>query len=207
MTVYEFFRDFQTLIVGVPALIAAICAAVGVGGQLAEMRVQSAAVRRDLIASRLSEIANRRSTTVKAITNIAREIGWELSLHDEAVPDVDSHWAFNHAGLISQEMAKLQSRESDPELLTSAIVAVTDSLKSLHDCLDALHRPQSMQGDPDLTEQQEKQIEEEEKAMRPELIPRYHQLSATLDALDIAFADHVGGVRKTLAKIDNELMK
>ena len=204
---YEFLKDFQTLIVGIPALIAAICAAWQVGGQLKQMQLQTNVSRRDLMAERVGELENRRAATMKPLRSVIENIGREIIQGEEVNPNIDSNFAFIWNMAISSELNRLYSRESDPQPLVDAIATTKQSLGQLNECLDALHRPYSMLGDPDLSDDDEKQLDVEEEKMRPQLGPRYIAFSASAKTLDVALGDYVSSVRNKLEKIDLELLR
>ena len=130
---YEFLKDFQTLIVGIPALIAAICAAWQVGGQLKQMQLQTNVSRRDLMAERVGELENRRAATMKPLRSVIENIGREIIQGEEVNPNIDSKFAFIWNMANSTKLNALYSRMSEPRHVVDADATIITSLDPLHE--------------------------------------------------------------------------
>jgi hypothetical protein len=207
---YDFIKDWQTLIAGAFALIAALIAAYPVRKQLLKMNLQSAIMSRNVLSQRLSDIEIRKRETKELLESITTMFFRDIYFGDpEGPPEFNSHWAFEAQRTVGFAISKLvltQESKKDPQNIDSVRELVLRSSRSLEECLDAIHRPDSMNMDDpdyDLSDNQIAEIQANSEIERVALPEKISKVSEDSKKLDTEFEIEIGRLRKRIRQIDD----
>lgn len=185
--IYVVIRDFQTLIGGGLAILAAWIAAQPAWRQLASLNLQQEIAARQIIVERLNGIQSRLSLTAEALTSISQEMDRELLDPHSDEPyepsSVNAHWAFDQgmkARALSRQLASHQALRQDTSPIEMRRQDVISRLEELAACLNDVSAVAQYSGYPDLTPEQEDQLphlEENARLHLPEFISRFEVAS------------------------------
>lgn len=212
-----FVYNYQTLLTGLIALVAALIAVAPVVRQLSLSRLQSAIMTRDVLGKRLSETEARRTRAAAALQKVTVDFERDIYSDDpEGEPKIGAEWAFYAEQTLETLLDKMrQRRESqvDPEeinveldLIIAGVVAL---IPSLSDISAPARQPWD---DPDLhlSEQEEKDAAAEadaaaaiaEKAIPDALI----ELKRRARALDLSYMRVIEKMRGRVRQLDDFIL-
>lgn len=209
---YSFLKEWQTLIAGGLAIVAAVIAAHPVRKQLSRMNIQSSIMARDVLVRRLSACEGRQAKSKELLSGITSEFVRDLYFQDQwsdnPQPAIDPHWAFDAChkvlhvirGLVEDQLSKADSLEVD-----AARRGVLQSAEALEECLEAIHRPDSSDlADPewDLSAEDIAEIERKAEVARAELPAKIDELNSAASALDRLFVSEIDKLRGKIRNID-----
>ena len=207
---WKLLYDWQTLITGILALIAAGLAAWPVWRQLTSLKLQSAVMQRDTLVLRLGALESRRDATRHKMRSITAEFIPQLHPnHDsKGPPNINPHWAFEAEQITDGVIATLtghQETSFDGELIDAQRKAAIQQAKVLSDCLREIHTPCSadLEG-PDWNLTKDEITAKEEDAARAErnLEDRISAVRKSADDLDAAFEAGLDQLRTRIRRID-----
>ena len=144
---YHFIKDFQTLIAGLIAILAAIITARPVWRQLDRMAVQTDTIFREFLADRLQSLKGRRQWLRDKINPFRNEVGQRLYEMRELENGLNIHWVFERdqlAGTLIDKLRTYQVTNRDPADMAKGMAELITKLEALRDSLDSIHRPHSM---------------------------------------------------------------
>jgi hypothetical protein len=121
--------DWQTLITGALAILAAWIAARPGWRQLKSLQLQSEATARETLITRVTAMESRRETTRHKMQHIKDE----FSHYDELLEDINPHAAFSLEGVVDAATAFLighQEASLDGEVIDTARQAVLQQTKA-----------------------------------------------------------------------------
>jgi hypothetical protein len=207
--VWKLLFDWQTLITGGTAIVAASIAAWPVWRQVKRLNVQSAGMARDVLARRISDIELRRNATRLATGKITTEFIADLYRGDpEGEPDVNTEWAFQAEQTVDTVVATLtshhESRLDDPSIESERNFFIQDA-RALSECLNQIHAPWSNDlEDPEwnLTNDQIADVRRQGVHAEKKLVDRLSALRTSADNLDEAFIADLERLRSRLRQLD-----
>jgi hypothetical protein len=157
----KLFYEWQTLVTGLLALLAAYIAARPVWRQITSLQIQSEVMARETLIMRVTAIESRRDATRKKIESITHEFLRAIYPYGEcADPNINTEWAFEAEKIVDTIVVALiahQETSLDGELIDTKRSAAIEQAKELSDCLSEIHAPYSCDlHDPELnlTEEQ-----------------------------------------------------
>lgn len=206
-------KDWQTLLTGGLAILAAYITVQPARMQLLHMAVQSSIMARDDLAVRLQETEKRRtyllSETDKLVGAWIRI--WPNDPDDD--PQITAEWAhhteqltYNLRRIVREDHARLQ----DPSGLNDIKLRLVDRLGALEKCLYAIHAPESVHfDDPELglTAQQiadeKARVDAEAAEALGQVASKFADVRRSREELRIGFRQRVVSLRKRLRAIDD----
>jgi len=144
---YHFIKDFQTLIAGLVAILAAIISARPVWRQLDRMAVQTDTIVREFLADRLQSLKGRRQWLRNKINPFRNEVGQRLYEMRELENGLNIDWVFERdqlAGTLIDKLRTYQVTNRDPAAMAQGMDVLITKLEALRDSLGSIHRPHSM---------------------------------------------------------------
>lgn len=216
-SLWRFVYDYQSLLTGISAVVAALLALLPMHRQLALERLQSAIMTRDVLVKRLEETEARRR---RAKSDLEKIMGLEREIYVGA-PDeiraINPHWAFDSEHIVRDVMHNLRRyRDSrvDPASVNRALENVILAANDIVNCLDSISAPARMPWeDPELgftidamSVIEEKAYADAEKA-EEELLPA--SLSAfrkTSNDVDAAYISVVEKLRTRVRDLDDFIL-
>jgi hypothetical protein len=211
--IYEWVRDWQTLITGLLALLAAYFAARPVWRQLTSLQIQSALMERDTLITRVAAIESRRDIAREKIEAITRRLTGGMFVSEDNL-DINPAWAEDAEPLVNAVVAILTAHQEaslDGELIDTKRRAVIQHAKELSGCLSDIHAPYSQDfHSPDLEiNLTNEQIADAEAKADAAAARAKHNLSQRIsavrksgDELDVAFKTSLGQLRARIRQID-----
>jgi hypothetical protein len=150
----QFIKDFQTLLTGFMALLAAVIALRPVYKQLHVNQVQTAIAAREVLFGRTRTIEHRRKVSAAAIRKITSDFMARLYQGDQdGEPDIDINWAFEAdqtVGQVIEEFRLQQSSMGDRIAIDEKRTLLIQAATELRTCLTDIHQFHSYDfGDPD----------------------------------------------------------
>lgn len=140
----QFVKDFQTLLAGLMALIAAVVALRPVYKQLHVNQVQTAIAAREVLFGRTRTIDHRRKVSAAAIRKITSDFMSRLYRGDQdGEPDIDINWAFEAdqiVGQVIEEFRLQQSSMGDREAIDERRTILIQAATELRNCLTDIHQ-------------------------------------------------------------------
>ncbi len=202
--------DFQTLITGFVALLAAFITLRPARKQLQKMNIQSSVMAREVIAERIREAETRKAALNAKLEEITQWFYRDLLPGDpEAEPRINEEWAFNAEQTVDTIIRYLQGdarKHNDPVSLKHQHDHVVAAAKSLSACLCEIHRPASMDpNDPEyeLSDEQIAEIEDASVAARGRLVDLIGAVQRNADALSAALETRLSTLREVIRRIDD----
>ncbi len=207
---WKLLYDWQTLITGVLALVAAIVAAWPVWRQLRSLKVQSAVMQRETLVMRITSIEARRAETRQKMRRITTEFMARLHPYDdgEGPPDINLVWAFEAEKSADEAVAMLTAHQEtslDGELIDVERKAAIRQAKKLSECLSEIHTPYSsdLEGpDWNLTKNEVARVTEDAERAERNLVDRISGAGKSADDLDAAFGTSLDQLRGRIRRID-----
>lgn len=203
-------KDWQTLITGGMAIIAALIAAHPVRKQLTIMAIQSSIMSRQVLSDRLLASQKRRSETKETIKSITQEFDRDFYF-DEDAPS-NPHWAFEAESKVRRAMEILLSQQrskADSKEVEAARTSVIQAATALEECLYEIHAPYSgLLDDPEiaLTEKERVEIFEKSELAPIALSNRITSLSLAMEALESSFLDDEEKMKSRIRSIDELIL-
>jgi hypothetical protein len=201
--------DWQTLVTGLLALLAAIIAARPVWRQIRSLQIQSAVMARDTLLMRVAALEAQRDTTRTRITGITSDFVRRIYPYEwETEPDINPGWAAEAEQIVNQvvtALTALQETSLDGELIDTKRRATIQQAKELSACLSEIYMPDSgILDDPELNLTEEQIAAATAAATRAEgnLEQRISAVKKGGDALDAAFQAGLERLRDRIRQID-----
>ncbi len=212
---YRVFSEFQTLAGAGIAIFAAWLAAQPVWKQLTKMNVQQDIMAREIIERRLKSIeANDRYMDTKLaayLQDVWKQIyDWHAEPAEYDPQSIDPHWAFDmekHASEILSELGRQQMSKGDTVNIEDARAEVVKALGELASCLDSISAPARLAGDPDISDEQEKELLIGEQAARIAFEGIANSVDAARKAFGLITASEINRIRKRIREIDDHLLR
>ena len=201
--------DWQTLITGVLAILAALIAARPVWRQLTILQLQSEAAARETLIMRVAAINSRRETTRREVQHITDEfIAYSRDDETPVEEDLNSEAAMSLEAVVRAVTSILISHQEtsfDGEMIDTARKAAIQRAKALEACLNAIHTPNSID-DYYLTRDQVAELVEASERARKHLQSRISALGKSAEELDTAFEASLEQLRMRIRRIDMLLL-
>jgi hypothetical protein len=204
--------DWQTLITGVMALVAAGVAAWLVWRQIRSLEVQSAVMARETLVMRVAAIESRREITHQKMSSITTEFMARLHPypydHGEEPPDINTEWAHGAEQITDGVVAALiahQETSLDGESIDAKRKATIRQAEMLSDCLSKIHTPYSADlEDPDwnLTTDEITAVKEDGARAEKKLEDHISVVSKSAGDLDAAFKAGLDQLRSRIRRFD-----
>ena len=202
--IFKYLYDWQSLIAGLIALIAAYVAARPVWRQL----MLSA---RDTLIGRVAAIESKQVTTRELMTNVINAFMSQLRPYgkgQEPVPHPE--WALAAQSTVGQVVTTLTANQEsslDGELIDNKRKAAISAWKALLGCLYDIHAPDTVDfGGPDApTEQEQPAFEERGRRAAKELKNRISAATEAAHELDAAFLAVLKQLRQRIKTIDRQV--
>lgn len=196
--IWKLLYDWQTLITGGTALVAALVAGWPMWRQLKHLNTQSAVLAREAIAKRIADIEIRRNATQSLSRKITSDFSVELyGPSGEGNPEINPNWAFEGERVVSEVAAALNSHQSklDNTEIECKRSVVLKKASSLAECLQRIHVPYScdLEG-PEMTQDAER--------AEKELVELILAFQTSADELDAAFTSDLDRLRSHLRELD-----
>lgn len=202
--------DFQTLITGFVALLAAFITLRPARKQLQKMNIQSSVMAREVIAERIREAETRKAALKAKLEEITQWFYRDLFPGDpEAEPRLSEEWAFNAEQTVDVIIRYLQGdarNHNDTAPLKRQHDLVIAAAKSLGACLCEIHTPASTDlDDPeyDLSEERIAEIQDASVAARGRLVDLIGAVQRNAEALSAALETRLVTLREVIRRIDD----
>jgi hypothetical protein len=143
---WKILYDWQTLITGALAVLAAWVAARPVWEQLKTLQVQSEVMARDTLITRVATLELRRDATKTHLTSITSDCMRGLHGYDDDRVDIHPEWAHDAEQIVDRVIGTLISQQEaslDGELIDLRRNVTIKLVKELSGCLSAIHTPES----------------------------------------------------------------
>jgi hypothetical protein len=207
---WKLLYDWQTLITGVMALVAAGVAAWLVWRQIRSLEVQSAVMGRETLVMRVAAIESRREITRQKMSSITTEFMARLHPYEDGgePPDINTEWAHEAEQIANGVVAVLiahQDTSLDGESIDAKRKATIQQAKMLSDCLSKIHTPYSADlEDPDwnLTTDEITAVKEDGARAEKNLEDHISVVSKSAGDLDAAFRAGLNQLRSRIRRID-----
>jgi hypothetical protein len=205
---WKLLYDWQTLITGVMALVAAGIGAWLVWRQIRSLEVQSAVMTRETLVMRVAATESRREVTRQKMRSITAEFTARLYDEGEVPPDINPYWAHEAEQITNGVVADLithQETSLDGESIDAKRKAAIQQARMLSDCLSKIHIPYSadLEG-PDwhLTTDEIAAVTEDGARAEKNLEDHISVVSKSADDLDGAFRAGLNQLRSRIRRID-----
>ena len=211
--VIKFIFDYQALIAGLIAILAAIITAWPVWRQLRDMRVQTNTIFRDYVLEQLRRNDNRRKWYSDRLDKFNEGVSRRLYEMEELEGGgINVHWAHDTEYLAAHLLQQLEKHGETRDLsaVEDELRKVLTSLTELIDTLDSIHRPASMvQHDEDhsFTDEQWAELAAAGEKAEGDLAGVANALSMATKSLDEAFARELSTFRQQLKRVQGLLRK
>lgn len=201
--------DWQTLVTGLLALLAAFIAARPAWRQIRSLQIQSAVMARDTLIMRVAALESQRDTTRTRITSITSDFVRRIYPYEwETEPDINPEWASEAEQTVNQvvtALTALQETSLDGELIDTTRRATIQQAKELSTCLSEIYVPYSGVLDDselNLTKEQIAAAEAAATGAEGNLEQRISAVKKGGDALDAAFQAGLERLRDRIRQID-----
>lgn len=213
----SFIYNFQTLIAGVLALLAALVASLLVFEQIRVARVQSSAMTRDVLIQRLRNVGARKRTVASIVGSITEDFERAIYPNPETnETNINPQWAHGAEQHTSQSVTKLrriQNGRSDPAAIFSAIDGLALVAERLAECLYVIPIPAIAPWDHDECTMNEAEIaqakaeaEATAKIAEGELPNKITAVSRAGRTVDIEYEKLLHALRTQLRNIDDTIL-
>lgn len=209
---YVALRDFQTLVGGGLALVAAWLAARPAWLQLQSINLQQEIAARRTIADRLTSIESRMTNPTSKLNAFSMEIAREILPYEEAdyePSSVNVHWAFDKGHDAQNLLTRLETDQAlrhDTDRIETYRSRVIVHLEALRVCLYDITATAQYSGDPDLSAEQEEALPFDEERARQQLPDIYASFVGAARAFEAAGLDEIQRFRARLRSIDDRLL-
>jgi hypothetical protein len=210
---YEFLKEWQTLITGFLAIAAALIAAQPVRRQLSRMNIQASVMARDVLAKRLSATELRRARTKKHLAVITTDFIRQIYTGEGSEPEFNAEWAFAAESMADRTITALsayQESKADSVSIDKIRKKVLRSARKLSKCLSAIHAPDSTDlDDPEyaLSETQKNDIRKRAANACTQLPDKISAVERYADLLDQAYSSELEKLRKRIREIDDLIVR
>jgi anion-transporting ArsA/GET3 family ATPase len=213
-TAYRVFSEFQTLFAAGLAILAALIAARPVWRQLEKMNVQQDIMAHEFIARRLNSIESKYEYLNNTLSSYLRDVFTTIYRppYDEVDYDpnaIDVHWAHNMEFRALEIVGNIeihQKLRDDTSKIEEARIIIIESLRELADCLNDVSAPARYAGDPDISIEQQEEIERQDPIARAKLPDIASKVSAAKQAY-ISIVDlESRRIRSRLREIDDRML-
>lgn len=208
-----FVHDYQTLIAGVIAILAAFITARPVWRQLRSMSIQTSTVYREFLAERVRSLMARRKWLADKLDPFVMEVGRRIYEMRELEGRLNIHWIFERdqiAWSLINELEADRAERRDPATIAVTLDDVMLRLRELQDTLSDIHWPEHN----DQTGEDYAFSDEEWAA----ILQKSRDADARLDTvisdfeiakkkLDEAVEAELRGLRDRLKEIDDRLLE
>lgn len=211
--IYQLIYDFQNLITGLLALVAAYITTRPMRRQLAFMAMQSAVMTRGEIAQALSDVESRRKDAKQHREKISL---LESQLHDEGEPvPISSKWAESSGAVaraFRRHMKQDRNELRDPSALNVKKRELEQALEKLEQCLARIrvHTPSDFH-EEGLDADQIRRIIEDERTdseqAAGELHDHFSRVSTAMRALWVSYGQRIIELRSLLRSIDDSIQR
>jgi hypothetical protein len=210
--------NYQTLIVGVVGVAAAIAAAFyaawPVWRQLDRMSVQTNTLFRDFLHDRIETTRRRRKWFAERLGAFSNEAARGVN-HAEQFEDgaINSHWAFDQdqtAGALLNDVRRYREDWSDQIAIESGLDEVIAKLEALQDSFNAIHRPSSTDQtgeDYAFSDEEWAGVEAAGRQAEKDLSGLVGAFSESVKRLDGAFSDQLKSLRERLRQVEHLLLR
>lgn len=207
----QFIYDFQTLLTGIGALVAAYVAAKPVWRQLELTQTQANGVLRDMLMQRQSEVANAASALTENVGKPLSELDRHLYWPDGEAIRLDEHQAFHHDQNISRAITWLrsESKHRDSSTVEAAKAGLIEKIDGLLTVLDHIHRPaHTEQHDEDhsFTDEQWAEFLARGESAKDEVEAALAQAQEALTIVSQAMVSEKAAIKARLKKLDEVLI-
>jgi hypothetical protein len=210
-----FIKDYQTLIAGVLALVAALVTVWPVWLQLSRLSIQSSAIFHEFLLQRLGEILERERRVRRLIKGFEGGItGYLYERLELGTGDVDAEWAFNQeqvAARLDHDLRAYTETHRDAPEIEAALEDLLGALTALEDCLQAIHRPQSVTAvgefDKPLSPKQKAVLKDEAEAAKARILELASKFSGAARNVVAAFHLDINSTRQRARRIEADLLK
>lgn len=209
----SFIRDYQSLIAGLLAIIAAIIAAKPVWRQLDRMSIQTNAILREFLTDRIQITVRRRKWLAERLEPFTNAVLMRLyEMQESEVANVNIHWAFDKdhtASRLLDEMRRYRDDRHHSVAIRSQLDAVIEKLQILRDTFEKIHRTHSIdQVSEDYAISDEDWAAMQADGAKAETdLPRLAlEFSEAVKILDVAFSRELTVLRERLGKTDDQLL-
>ena len=212
--IYQLIYDFQNLITGLLALVAAYITTRPMRRQLAFMAMQSAVMTRGEIAQALSDVESRRREAKPHREKVSRLESQLYGDEGEPVP-VSDQWA-ESAGAAARAFRRhvKQDRNElrDPSALNVKKRELEQALETLERCLARIrvHTPSDLHGEGLDADQISKIVEDQRadsKLAAGELPNHFSIVSSAMKTLWISYGQRIIELRALLRSIDDSIQR
>jgi len=207
-----FVRDFQTLIAGLIAIMAALITARPVWRQLDRMSVQTGTMYRDFLADRLKALQGRRKWLFDKIEPFEQEVSQRMYEMREIENRLNIHWVFDRAqttAILIRELETYRATNRDSSEMAEAVASLVQRLKALEENLDTIHRPDSTDQsgeDWSYTDEQWTEIRAKAEAADAALDGIVNEFEAASKQLRNVVDGEIGRLRDRVKVTDDALM-
>lgn len=189
----EFIRDYQTLIAGLLAILAAFITARPVWRQLRSMSIQTNTVYREFLDDRLRALQARHRWLDERLGSFATDVGQRMHEMREVEGRLNIHWVFERDQITWSLITELEADRAerhDPDAIAATLDEVLGALRELQETLNDIHWPEhNEQSDEDYS------FSDEEWAA---ILQRSQDADAQLDAV-------IGNFERSKAKFDEAM--
>jgi hypothetical protein len=206
----KFLYDWQTLVTGGVAIVAAIIAVRPVWKQLQHMSVQSGIMAREVLSQRLLITEKRGTDTAGALSSVTDELLNHMYPGQEVTePIIDSEWAFGADQLTWKVIGHMEADQSsrwDVESIERARARVLVALREQQNCLDDIHCPDSRDlDDPEyrLSDKKKRKVSALAVQAKKNLTKKVFILKSAAEDLNNAFSAEHDKLRDQIRKIDD----
>jgi hypothetical protein len=209
----NFIFNYQTLIAGFVALLAAFITVRPVWRQLDKMNIQANSIFRDFLSDRIFRIARRQKWVIDRLTALDNDISrrvYEFTEFEDGA--VNSHWAFDMEQTLQSSSREFQRfREEGPESapVGTELERVMAGVRVLADTLEKIHRPDSTDQsgeDYEISDGDWAAVAESAKQAERELPEVAAAFSQTVKSLDAAFSKELKSLRRRLRETEELLV-
>ncbi|MDG4895815.1 hypothetical protein P9272_19790 [Mesorhizobium sp. WSM4976] len=211
---YRVFGEFQTLIAAGIAILAAWLAAQPVWKQLTTMNIQQDIMASEVIKRRLKSIEENDCYLDTKVTAYLQDVwryiyDWNYEQPEYDPQKIDPQWAHNMEHLaieILSELGRQQISRADTIKIEVARAQVIARLSDLSECLNSISAPARLAGDPEISAQQEEQLQAAETAARL----AFEDVANSVDDSRKAFAQvthaEIDFIRRRIRDLDQQLI-
>ncbi len=209
----NFINQYQTLIAGLIAILAAYLTARPVWRQLDGMSVQTNTLFRDYVLEQLRRTDNRRSWYSKRLGKFVEDTCRRIyEMEEMKGGTIDIHWAHGTQQDVTSLLSALKKHGETRDLsaIERELSEVFATLSKLADTLDSIHRPHSMdKHDPEhpFTDEQWAALGMAGKEAEANLASVANDLLEASNRLDAALVRELTMFRQQLKQVQAALLK
>ena len=195
--------------------MAAWYAALPVWKQLRKMNIQQDISARELISTRVNKIDEHFKEINKKVEIYLQDIWRNIydQFCDDFIYDPDSinvHWAHDSEKTAIQIIGILQHQRNsriDTETIEKTKEELSDKLRNLSDSLNSIHAPASLKGDPEISDEQQKELESIAKNARINFENVASSVEAARRNFEKVVQTEIVRMRRRIREIDDYLLR